>query len=164
MVVIRPASFDDLPAINEIYNQAILTTVATFDTEEKSLVERAKWFEDHGPKNPILVAENQGNILGWAALNKYSNRKAYSETVEASLYVREEVRGKGIGKKLFQALVEEGKKVGVHSILSRITEGNEVSVRLHENLGFQSVGVIKEVGKKFGRLLDVRIMQKIYRD
>ena len=163
MLTIRSASIKDLDGITNIYNEAISKTVATFDTEEKSIDEQKIWFQEHGPKNPIIVAEENGNILGWAALSKYSTRCAYSNTAEISLYVKEKYQGRGIGKKLMEKIIQEGKKAGLHVILARITEGNEKSVYLHKSVGFEHVGILKEVGMKFGKQLDVYLMQKIYK-
>jgi len=162
MIIVRKASLDDLAAITEIYNQAILRTTATFDTEPKSLDEQKVWFESHGPKYPILVAEEDGKVTGWASLSKWSDRCAYSDTAEISLYIDEKERGKGIGRKLLEAIIREGEKTGIHSIIARIAEGNEVSIHLHQSVGFEHIGIMKEVGRKFGRLLDIYLMQKIY--
>lgn len=162
MIIVRKATLDDLTAITEIYNQAILRTTATFDTEPKSLEEQKVWFESHGPKYPVLVAEEDGVVTGWASLSKWSDRCAYSDTAEISLYIAEKERGKGIGRKLLEAIIQEGEKSGIHSIIARIAEGNEVSIHLHQLVGFEHIGIMKEVGRKFGRLLDVCLMQKIY--
>jgi len=162
MINIRRATINDLYAITKIYNEAILKTTATFDTEIKTRKEQKKWFEDHGSKNPILVADENGIIFGFASLSKFSDRCAYSDTAEISLYVREEHQGKGIGKKLMESIIKEGKKVGLHVVISRITEGNEKSIYLHKSVGFEHIGIMKEVGLKFGKRLDVYLMQKIY--
>jgi len=164
MLTIRTASINDLKEITEIYNEAILKTVATFDTEEKSIGEQKKWFKEHRPKNPIIVAEENGKILSWAALSKYSTRCAYSDTFEISLYVKNEYQDKGIGKKLMERIIEEGEKAGIHVVLARITQGNEKSIYLHKSVGFEHVGIMKEVGLKFGKRLDVYLMQKIYKN
>lgn len=161
---LRDAKLEDLPQITEIYNEAILKTVATFDTTPKSVEEQEKWFKHHGTKNPIIVAEENGVILGWASLSEWSDRCAYSDAAEVSLYVKEIHQGKGIGRRLLEQLVKEGKQAGLHTIVARIAEGNAISVHLHESLGFEHIGIMKEVGRKFGRLLDVYMMQKIYRD
>jgi len=153
---------NDLDEITEIYNEAILKTVATFDTQPKTREEQKKWLKDHGPKNPIMVAEQNGTIVGWAALSKYSTRCAYSDTVEISLYVKNEYQGKGFGTKLMDEIIKEGKKSGLHAVIARITEGNKKSVHLHKSLGFEHIGIMKEVGLKFGKRLDVYLMQKIY--
>jgi len=162
MLTIRQATLNDLDAITEIYNDAILKTVATFDTEPKTLEEQKSWFASHGPKYPILVAEQDGTIVGWASLSMWSDRCAYSDTAEISLYVEETHRGKGIGKKLLEAILQEGKKAGLHTVIARITAGNDISIRLAQSAGFEHIGVMKEVGRKFGKLLDVHLLQKIY--
>lgn len=162
MITTRHATLDDLGIITKIYNDAIHKTVATFDTKPKILEEQRVWFNEHGPKNPIMVAEQDGLIIGWASLSTWSDRCAYSDTAEVSLYVIEEHQGKGIGRKLLEAIVKEGQKIGLHTVIARITEGNEVSVHLHKSLGFEHIGIMKEVGRKFGKLLDVYLMQKIY--
>lgn len=162
MLIIRDALIDDLPAITAIYNEAILKTVATFDTEPKTQDEQKAWFMEHGMSNPIIVAEESGMIVGWAALSKWSDRCAYSDAAEISLYVKEGYQGKGVGRKLMKTVLDKGGKAGLHTVLARIAEGNEISVHLHQTLGFKHIGVIKEVGKKFGRLMDVYLMQKLY--
>jgi len=164
MVRTRDATINDLIAITQIYNEAILTTVATFDTEPKTLDEQKRWFMEHGPKNPIMIAEENDVVLGWASLSKWSDRCAYANAAEISLYVKEEHRGRGIGRKLLKYILDKGQKAGLHTVLARIAEGNAISVHLHEAMGFKHIGVMKEVGRKFGRLLDVHLMQKIYRD
>ena len=162
MLVVRPAAIADLKVITAIYNEAILTTVATFDTEPKSEVEREVWFAAHDTRHPILVAQIDGVVIGWASLSKWSERPAYAGTAEISLYVLAAYRGQGIGKQLIEAVVAEGEKVGLHTIVARIVAGNQASIRLHEAAGFQHIGVMREVGRKFGQLLDVYLMQKIY--
>ena len=163
MLKIRNASIEDLDEITNIYNEAILKTVATFDTDEKNINEQKLWFQEHGSKNPIIVAEEDGNILGWAALSKYSTRCAYSDTAEISLYVKDEHQGRGIGKKLMENIIQEGKKADLHVVIARITEGNKKSVHLHKLFGFKHIGIMKEVGMKFGKRLDVYLMQKLYK-
>ena len=162
MTTIRRATINDLEAITVIYNEAIVKTTATFDIQPKTLAEQKAWFESHDGKHPILVAEQDGVIVGWASLSKWSDRCAYSDTAELSIYVKEEYRGKGIGTKLMKEIIREGEKTGIHTVIARIAEPNAASVRLHESAGFEHVGTMKEVGRKFGKLLDVRLMQKIY--
>jgi L-amino acid N-acyltransferase YncA len=161
-LTIREARITDLEAITDIYNEAILKTIATFDTETKNLTEQEAWFNEHGAMNPVLVAELSGSIIGWASLSKWSDRCAYSDTAEISLYISESYQGRGIGRELMQSIMDKGRQAGLHTVIARIAEGNEVSVHLHESLGFKHVGIMKEVGRKFGRLLDVYLMQFIY--
>lgn len=162
MVAIRPAKAEDLDSITKIYNEAVATTVATFDTEPKTVEEQRAWFEGHGAKHPIMVAELDGAVVGWASLSQWSDRRAYCDTAEISLYVKEGFQARGIGRRLLEAVTQRGQDVGLHTVIARIVEGNETSVRLHQAVGFQHIGVMKEVGSKFGRLLDVYLMQKMY--
>ena len=158
---IRSATINDLAAITEIYNDAILKTVATFDIQPKTPEEQKIWFASHGPKYPIIVGEVDGTIIGWASLSPYSDRCAYSDTAEISVYVAEVYRGRRFGRTLLEKIVELGQNAGLHVLIARIAEGNEKSVHLFQSLGFTYVGVLKEVGRKFGKLLDVYLMQKI---
>ena len=164
MIIIRPAKPDDLTAITDIYNEAILTTDATFDTETKTVESQKEWFESHDSRNPILVAESDDLVIGWASLSKWSDRYAYSDTAEISVYVKDGYRGQGTGRQLIEQIIQAGEEVGLHTIISRITAGNEESIHLHAEFGFEHIGVMKEVGYKSGRLLDVVLMQKIYSD
>jgi len=161
---IRVAEKKDIQEVMNIYNKAILETVSTFDTKEKTINDMIKWFNGHGRKNPIMVAESDNAIVGWASLSSYSTRCAYSDTAELSLYIKEKDQGKGFGKKLMEFILDEGKKAGLHTVIARITEENEISINLHKKFDFEYVGIYKEVGKKFGKLLDVMLMQKIYKD
>jgi L-amino acid N-acyltransferase YncA len=160
-IAIRKAILMDLVAITEIYNEAVLNTVATFDTKPKTIEERKAWFTSHDAKHPILVAEQGGTIVGWASLSKWSERRGYAGTAEASLYVEKSHRGSGIGKALLKAIIQAGQEVGLHAVIAQIAEGNEPSIHLAEELGFNSVGVLREVGCKFGKRLDVNVMQRI---
>ena len=162
MLTIRRASLTDLPAITEIYNEAILTTNATFDNEPKTAAQQESWFNAHDAKHPILVALHDSVVVAWASLSEWSTRCAYSSTAEISIYVSQPFRSQGIGKKLMAEIMAAGEKCGLHTVLSRITEGNAASVHLHEVEGFETIGIMREVGYKFGELLDVRMMQKIY--
>lgn len=162
MLTIRKAALADLGAITGIYNETILKTVATFDTEPKTDAEQKSWFDQHGPRYPILVAEEDSIIVGWASLSQWVDRCAYSDTAESSLYVREEYQGRGIGRKLAEAIIEAGRKAGLHTLIARITSGNDSSIHLSESIGYRHIGVMKECGRKFGKLLDVYLMQYIY--
>ena len=158
---IRPAASGDLSAIRDIYNDAILNTVATFDTVARSPEDMIRWFGEHVPRYPVLVAEDDGRVVGWASLSRWSDRPAYDGTAEVSVYVAGPQRGRRIGSALMEALVKAGREKGFHTIVSRIVEGSDASIRLHEKLGFAHAGVLREAGRKFGRLLDVTIMQLI---
>ena len=160
-VLIRPAELSDVAAIAEIYNEAILTSTATFDTEPKTVEERTQWLHSHEARHPVLVAVFEGKVVGWSSLTRWSDRPAYDVTAETSFYVRSAHRGRGIGRKLKDAIIREARRLGYHSLIARVTEGSRESIHLNESAGFVHVGTLKEVGKKFGRLLDVHIMQKM---
>jgi len=158
---IRKAELADLGAIREIYNEAILNTTATFDTEPKSAEERLQWFQSHDERHPILVAVVDGSVVGWASITEWSDRQAYDDTGEASLYVKSEFRGRGIGRKLNAAIISEARRLRFHTLIARVAEGSEASIHLSESAGFVRVGTLKEVGRKFGRRLDVHVLQKM---
>lgn len=160
-VRLRRAKLSDLPVITDIYNEAVCASTATFDTEPKRVEERVQWFNDHDDTHPILVAEIDGMVVGWSSLSRWSERRAYDLTAETSSYVTTQYRGKGIGRKLKEAMIEEAWRLGFHTLLARIVAGNDESLHLNESLGFVRVGTMKEVGLKFGRFLDVHIFQKM---
>ncbi|MCC7231432.1 MAG: N-acetyltransferase [Bacteroidia bacterium] len=162
MLNIRSATPEDQERILEIYNEAVLNTTATFDTEPRSLEKQLKWFAGHGKNHPVFVAEHDGVIAGWSSLSPWSDRCAYDETVEVSVYVHPGFQGKGIGSRLLEMITLEGALRKNHTVLSRITEGNEASIHIHEKYGYRLVGVMKEVGFKFGKRLDVHLMQRVY--
>jgi len=163
MVSIRPATIEDNPAIMEIYNEAVVNTTATFDTEPRTPEKQLEWWNKHKNNHPILVAEENGKVVGWASLSPWSDRCAYDTTVEVSVYIHHDFRGKKIGSQLLNLVTAKGKDCGNHTILSRITEGNESSIHIHEKAGYKSIGVMKEVGFKFGKFLDVHMMQIVYK-
>ncbi len=164
MLNIRPATEKDVSFITEVYNDAILNTVATFDTEIKTEEDRMQWFKTHDEKHPVLIAERNGVLYGWASLTKWSDRCAYDGTAEVSVYVHKDFRGKGVGKKLLELLIAEGEAAGLHYLLSRIAQGNEASIYIHETLGFNHIGIMHDVGFKFGKYIDVRMMERVFKN
>jgi L-amino acid N-acyltransferase len=163
MLNILRATIEHLDSITDIYNDAVLNSTATFDTEPKSVAEQRLWFNEHNEKYPILVVEENDILVGWASLSRWSGRCAYADTAEISIYIKDDFRGKGIGTELLKKILEEGRNSGLHTVLARIADGSEASIRLHKKAGFEYIGVMKEVGKKFGKLLDVHIMQLIFK-
>lgn len=162
MINIRTATLNDQPFILEIYNEAILNTTATFDISPRTIEKQIEWFNNHKQNHPILVAEQNNTIVGWASLSPYSDRCAYDTTVEVSVYIHHENRGKKIGSQLLEVVTLSGKKLNNHTVISRIASENKSSIHIHEKIGYRLVGEMKEVGFKFGRLLDVTIMQFLY--
>ena len=158
---IRAATEADLPGIFAIYDREVLHGTATFDTEPKSQTERLVWLrDDANGKYPILVAEIGGAVDGWARLYAWSNRCAYARAAENGVYVHADHRGKGVGRALLEELIRLAPQRGVHVLLARIVEGNPASLGLHEALGFTSIGLMRRVGEKFGRVLDVRLLER----
>lgn len=160
-MVIRAAAFSDLPGILAIYNDAVLTTTATYDYEPRTLEHRTAWFEDHVKNNyPVFVAVNDsGEVVGWSSLNRYHDRKGYQFTTENSIYVAADHRGFGIGKLLMPPLIDGARERGFHAILAGIDAENQASIRLHARFGFEKVACFREVGFKFGRWLNVIYME-----
>jgi L-amino acid N-acyltransferase YncA len=158
---IRPAAAPDVAAITEIYNDAVRTTTGTFDTEPRSVEDRAEWFRGHGVRQPILVAEAAGRIVGWGSVSAWSDRKAYDGTGEVSVYVEAPARGQGTGRRLLNALIDAAMDHRYHTLIARIAEGNDASLRLHAAAGFSPAGVMRGVGVKFGRRLDVHLVQRM---
>lgn len=156
---IRDATPEDLPAIFAIYDAEVLRGTATFETVPKSKEERRLWYDTH-PRDryPVIVAEEGGRVLGWARLYPWSPRQAYARTAEDSVYVGADARRRGVGRALLEALIARAPASGIAVIVARIAEGNPGSVRLHEGLGFRPVGTMRRVGEKFGRILDVSIL------
>jgi phosphinothricin acetyltransferase len=160
-IEIRLANEKDVPGITDIYNEAILTTTATFDTELLSLEDRYEWFNNRTSDLPVVVAEVSGRIVGYAALNRWSDRRAYDISAELSLYIVSQNRGLGIGKALNSYILEIAKSTNLYTLILRITSDNEASLKLARCSGFSDVGVLRRCGKKFDRVLDVVYMQKI---
>lgn len=150
---LRKARIEDLNELLDIYNYEVLNGVSTFDLEPKTLEERSQWFYVHNINNhPLIVAENDGCIAGYASLSSYREKEAYKSTVELSLYIAVAYRKQGVATSLMTAILEEAKNDNTtHMIVSVITTGNEGSRRLHEKFGFKFCGVIPEVGFKFGK-------------
>jgi phosphinothricin acetyltransferase len=163
-VIIRRATFLDAAAIADIYNEAILTTTATFDTVIKTVEERTQWLQSHDDRHPVLVAAVSSAVVGWASLSSWSDRCAYADTAETSFYVHSSHRSCGIGRRLKQAVIHEARRLGFHTLIARVAEGSEASLHLNAQEGFLLVGTLRQVGRKFGRLLDVHIMQKMLHD
>jgi phosphinothricin acetyltransferase len=161
-IVIREASESDLTALLSIYNEIILKTTAVYDYEPHTTDMRKQWFETKKQQGfPVFVAEEEGKILGFSSIGPFRAWAAYKFSVENSVYVAAEARGKGIGKLLIPPLIGAAKKLGLHTIISGIDATNEASLRLHKSFGFEEVAHFKQVGWKFDRWLDLKFLQLI---
>ncbi|HEY3831305.1 MAG TPA: GNAT family N-acetyltransferase [Acidimicrobiia bacterium] len=158
----RPVEMGDATAIADIYNPEVLDSTVTFDLVPRSLDEQRDWIIEHSGSYPAIVAiEGDGTVVGYASLTPYRPRPAYATTVESSVYVRRDRQGRGVGRLLMERLVEAAGAHGFHSIVARIVGGHDASIALHEKVGFATIGTEIEVGRKFGKWLDVVTMQRM---
>jgi len=156
---IRLATSKDAPAIRAIYNHEVENSTTTFDLVGRTLPEQRDWLNERSGALGVLVAEIDGVVVAFASLSPYRTRPAYRTTVEDSIYVSGAARGSGVGKALLHALIELADQRGFHTIIAHIAGGSDASVALHQACGFEIVGAEREVGRKFGKWLDVVIMQ-----
>jgi phosphinothricin acetyltransferase len=159
---IRLAERRDAEAIRTIYNREVTQSTVTFDMVPRTLDEQVQWVDEHAGGHPAVVAEtDDGIVVGFGSLSPYRPRPAYATTVEDSVYVDPAHQGHGVGKGLLGELVRLAADHGFHSVVARIVGGHEASIALHAACGFEPVGVEREVGRKFGRWLDVVVMQRM---
>lgn len=160
-MTIRTAIESDLPKLLEIYNYEVLNGTATFDLHPKTLEERRAWFLAHNVGNhPLLTAELDGQVAGYASLSPYREKEAYAATVELSIYVAPEYRRRGVARRLMTEILTWARICDdIHTVVSVITGGNDASIRLHQEFGFENCGTLREVGEKFGRRLDIVNLQ-----
>lgn len=159
---IRACTEADLPAITEIYNHAVQNTTAIWNETTVSLENRVAWLQARRAQGyPILVAvDDQDRVLGYASFGDWRPFEGYRFTVEHSVYVAESAQGQGAGRALLVALLDEAKALGKKVMVAGIEANNTGSIALHEKLGFESTGLMKGVGFKFDRFLDLLWMQK----
>lgn len=163
LFMIRRATRRDIPVLMDIYNDAILHTTATFDTEIKDMDNRVAWYEEHVGQYVIYVYEEDGCVAGYASLSRYRDRKAFDTAVEISIYIHRDYRGRGIGRSLMQETLAFAKECEeIETVISLITSENVTSIHLHEKFGFTYCGQIKNAGVKFGKKLCLNAYQIIY--
>jgi phosphinothricin acetyltransferase len=158
---IRDAVPNDAVAIATIYNQGIVDRIATLETEERTPEERLQWLATRGPRHPVLVAEQDGTVVGWGSLNQFNPRKAYDFVADFSVYVQREWRGKGVGSALLRALIARAKQLGYHKMVLSAFPWNTAGTALYQKCGFRTVGIYKEQGLLDGKWVDTVIMEKI---
>lgn len=158
---IRDAASADVAGITAIYNDAVENTTAIWNATRVDVANREAWLADRERAGyPVLVAvDGDGAVLGYASFGDWRAWEGYRHTVEHSVYVRADQRGKGIGKALMLALIERARSLGKHVMVAGIEAGNAGSIALHEKLGFEAVGLLKQVGMKFGSWLDLAFLQ-----
>ena len=159
--LVRLAQVTDAEAIRAIYNLEVTESTVTFDLVPRSHDEQRAWLAAHSGAHPAIVAVAGDDVVGFGSLSPYKDRPAYSTTVEDSVYVHRDRRGQGVGKLILGELLNLASTHGFHSVIARIVGDHETSIALHERCGFTLVGVEREVGRKFGRWLDVVELQRL---
>lgn len=158
---LRLATAADLPAIVAIYNHEVRNGVSTFDTDPWTVEGQQAWLAAHGEvhvRHPLVVAEADGVVVGWASLSPWSNRCAYARAAEDSVYVHADHRGRGVGRALLTDVLRRARAAGLGVVIARIESSGTASLALHQALGFRSFGTMRRVGEKFGRILDVELL------
>lgn len=160
--VIRPATENDLEAINDIYNHYVAETHITFDDEQISLEARREWFSHYSTtgRHRVLVATGDGQITGYASSSRLRPKPGYLTSVETSIYLAAEAVGRGVGSRLYAALFKALEGEDIHRAYAGIALPNPASIALHERLGFKRVAHFSEQGRKFGRYWDVDWFEK----
>ncbi|WP_411383353.1 GNAT family N-acetyltransferase [Pseudomonas sp. L7] len=160
--LIRDALPDDVAGILDIYNDAVRNTTAIWNEQQVDLANRQAWVAARVEQGyPVLVAVDESGVLGYASFGDWRTFEGYRFTVEHSVYVRGDQRGKGLGPVLMQLLIERARSCGKHVMVAAIESGNAASVRIHERLGFVVTGQMPQVGVKFGRWMDLTLMQLV---
>lgn len=154
---IRKAVPQDIKYLLDIYNYEVKHGISTLDLQPKTLEEWKEWFLAHNIENhPLLVAETDGMVAGYASLSSYREKEAYKTTVELSIYIDVNYRKQGIATALMDSVLQEAQKdKNTHTVVSVITAGNQASKKLHKQFGFEYCGTIREVGMKFGEYRDI---------
>jgi len=159
---VRLARPSDAESIRSIYNAEVTGSTATFDLVPRSSEEQLAWLADHsGPYPAIVATDGSDAVVGFGSLSEYKNRPSYATTVENSVYVAASHRGEGAGRDLLEQLIDLATQHGFHSVIARVGGDNQASIALHQACGFTLVGVEREVGRKFGRWLDVTVLQRL---
>ncbi len=161
-MIIRYANENDLPQLLDIYNDIILNTTAVYQYQQHTLQMRKEWFKTKQQQGfPMFVAEDNDRIMGFSTLGTFRNWQAYKYSVENSIYVASDYRGKGAGKLLMKTLIEDAIQMDMHRISAGADVTTEVRIQLHKSFGVEEVAHFKQVGYKFGRWLDLKFLQLI---
>jgi phosphinothricin acetyltransferase len=162
---LRLATIDDAEAIRQIYNLEVTTSTATFDLVPRTLEVQREWLDARSGAHAVVVAVDDAGagdgVLGFGSLSPWRDRPAYSTTVEDSVYIHRDHHGQGVGKAILQELVTTATNHGFHACMARIVGGHDASIALHVSCGFEVVGTEREVGRKFGKWLDVVLMERL---
>jgi L-amino acid N-acyltransferase len=160
-LTLRDATESDLAGLVAIYNDVIATSTATFTTTPVTLDERREWWQARIAQGyPVVIAEDARGVAGFGSFGEFRAWPGYRFTVEHTLHVRADARGRGIGTRLLLALIERARALGKHVVVAGVDGDNAASIHLHERLGFTRAGRLSEVGYKFGRWLDLVFLQR----
>ena len=160
MIEVRKGDEKDLEAMLVIYNDIIVNTTAVYDYKPHTIEMRQQWFRSKQEQGfPVFVAEENGKLVGFSSIGPFRAWAAYKYSVENSIYVAADQRGKGIGKLLLPPLIQAAEQLNMHTIIAGIDATNKASIQLHRHFGFEPVAHFKQVGYKFGQWLDLSFMQ-----
>jgi L-amino acid N-acyltransferase YncA len=160
---IRDAAATDLAAMRTIYNDVLITSTSIFSDVLRTEEEQVRWYADGRAQSwPVLVACVDDVLVGYASYGPFRSWPGYRNTVENSIYLAPSARGRGIGKRLLATLLERADAQGLHAVIAGIDGDNEISMRLHEQLGFKKVGHLQQVGRKFERWLDLVFYERVF--
>ena len=158
-MIIRAATTDDIDAITSLYNDLGVATTASYDLRPATVAERRDWLDDHTAHDwPVLVSDDAGTVIGYAAYGAFRHKAGYDHTVEHSVYVASGRQSDHIGTALMSSLIDIARGHHLHAMVGAVDAGNAASVRFHESLGFTVAGTLPQVGRKFGRWLDVTFL------
>ena len=160
-LAVRPATLADAEAICTIYNQGIEDRIATLETELRTPEERRQWLAARSPRHPVIVACLDARVVGWGSLNVYKPREAYRHVADFSLYVDRGSRGQGVGRQLLEHLIETARGLGYHKLMLSTFPFNAKGVALYESLGFERVGICRQMGLLEGAWVDTLLMDKL---
>ncbi|SNS61505.1 phosphinothricin acetyltransferase [Anaerovirgula multivorans] len=158
----RIANIDDIPYITQIYNEGIEDKIATLETDSKTEKDMEAWLTNRSESHKVIVITDQrGKIYGWASLNTFNNRCCYSGVADFSIYIKRDMRGKGLGKLLLDALEKTAKKEGFHKLVLSAFDSNEAGKRLYKSRNFREVGTYIKQGLLDGQWVDITVMEKL---
>jgi L-amino acid N-acyltransferase YncA len=161
MFEIRSAMEDDLPGIFAIFEEAVRTSTASWIDDPGTVEDRRAWLLLRNSQNyPVLVAVEEGRVLGYGSLGDFRPYEGFRGSVEHSVYVASEARRRGVGRALLGALIASAQKLGKRVLVAAVESNNKASLELHVSAGFRETGRLPKVGEKFGRMLDMVLLQR----
>ncbi|MDA8196477.1 MAG: GNAT family N-acetyltransferase [Actinomycetota bacterium] len=163
LYALRSVNLRDAEALMSIYNREVVGSRVTLDLVPRSISQQKAWIEEHQGVYPALLAyeSSSDEVVGFASVSPYRIRPGYSTTVENSIYIAPDHQGKGLGKFLLSAILDEAAKHGFHACIARVASDHTASIALHKSLGYFEVGIEREIGRKFGKWIDMLLLEKL---